>query len=333
MRVKRAYGAPSTVAHALVRAKALPRALRPEYEGFVPLPSNILGLEAALMLGSGVSPFVAVVGPTGWGKSHLMRVAAEQFQWDFGVRPKVRRGGHLLNRGRWDHPAPLLLDDVQQCLGRPREQQALRNALELRVRLARPTMIGFTGGQAIEVNQILPQLEMWSIAEVPTPHPVERQSILRQMAEQEGLVLSDRLVCLLAKLVDRSGDALLGLVKRLGLIQREWMTFEDEMLALGVARPHMSDPNRVLKWVTSQLQTIIEPLGLDQHEDLARSLAIYYLRKVLGIGESDVSQYYRIEPGDVFSYEHAFEAARLDPRVQRLERVCQQDLNRALDLF
>ena len=333
MRVRRAFGEPAAATHALARLQSIPRAMRPEYERFVVLPSNIDGLEAALMLGSGVNPFVAIVGPTGWGKSHLMRVAAEQFQCDLGVKPKVRPGGHLLHRGRWDHPGPLLLDDVQQCLSRPREQQALRNALDLRVRLGRPTMVGFTGFKRSHVEQILPHLEKWTVAEVPTPHAVERQSILRLMAEREGLDLSDRLICALAWLVDGSGDALLGLVQRLGLIQSEWRTFEDELLALGIARPHMSEPNRLLKWITSSLKSIIEPLGLDEHQDLARSLAIYYLRKMMGIGESDVSQYYRIEPGDVFSYEHAFELALLDPKVQRLESVCRQGLNQALDVF
>ncbi|MCC7103381.1 MAG: hypothetical protein IT206_09935 [Fimbriimonadaceae bacterium] len=331
--MRRAFGEPATATRALQSLQSAPLTLRPEYECFVVLPSNIEGVEAAMMLGAGISPFVAIVGPTGWGKSHLLRVAAEQAHFACGVRPKVRQGGNLIGKGRWDHPDPLLIDDAQLCLHRPRQFQALRKALDLRVRLGRATMVGFTGGKRSQVEVLLPQLERWSVAEIPVPHQHERQAILRLIAEKEGLVLSNRLIMILSRLVDGSGDALVGLIRRLGLIQADWIRFEDEMLALGIARPYMADPIRMIRWCNQVLDQITEPLGLEGNSHLTRSLAIFFLRKLMGIGESDVSQYYKVEPGDVFSYEHAFELALQDPKIQRLGQVCRAGLDQALHSF
>lgn len=333
MRVRRAYGAPAAATGVISRLQVQSRPACPEYERFVVLPSNLEGLEAALMLGSGVSPFVAIVGPTGWGKSHLMRVAAEQSLSSFGVRPKIRQGCQLTRGGRWDLTGPLILDDVHLCLGRPREFQALRNALELRVRLGRPTMVCFTGMTKHQIASMLPHMNCWTVAEVPLPHPEERQAILRMLVTQERLVLSDRLVRHLAKSIDGSGDALRGVVQRLGVSKADWTGAEDELLALGTVRPFLAQPHAPLRWVDCHVRRVIEPLGLEGYEDLATNLSIHILRKMMGIAESDVSQYYRIEPGDVFSIEHAFECALHDPKVQRLERVCLDALSDAFDLF
>ena len=42
------------------------------FNSLAALPSNVEAIEAALMFSAGLNPFVAIVGPSGWGKSHLL---------------------------------------------------------------------------------------------------------------------------------------------------------------------------------------------------------------------------------------------------------------------
>lgn len=323
----------AAASRALRRFQIYPRHLRPIYHRFAVLPSNIGGLEAGLLFAAGVNPFVALVGPTGWGKSHLLRVTAEQWHLESGTKVRIRSAGsYLVRRGRWDIPGPLILDDAQMCLVKPRERQAFRNALELRTRLGRPTLVAFTSEKPASSHLgLLPQAHKWVAADVPAPKDLERQAILRLLLDIEGLTMSDRLVHVLASIIRGSGDALLGAVQRLGLIQSEWLSFEDELMALGIVQP-LTDGNWDLcRWIDRTIEATTEPLGLDFCPELTRCLSIHFLRGAMGLAEETVAQYYRIEPGDVFSHERAFRTALADPKVYRLEKICAEALSGALD--
>ncbi len=60
------------------------------FENLAPLPSNIEAIEAALLFSSGVNPLTAIAGPSGWGKSHLLRAACEHMAQSIGSRPEVQ---------------------------------------------------------------------------------------------------------------------------------------------------------------------------------------------------------------------------------------------------
>ena len=49
---------------------------RATFAAYAPLPSNVEAIDAALRFSAGHEILVALVGPSGWGKSHLLGAAA-----------------------------------------------------------------------------------------------------------------------------------------------------------------------------------------------------------------------------------------------------------------
>ncbi len=71
------------------------------------VPSNMLAVQAAERFASGISNFVAIVGPSGWGKSHLLASVANRVAQREGSAPQV------LTATEW------LLGIAQSDSGRP----------------------------------------------------------------------------------------------------------------------------------------------------------------------------------------------------------------------
>src|SRR5471030_3525138 len=91
------------------------------------LPSNVEAIEAALMFSAGLNPFVALVGPSGWGKTHLLNAVGHRLALDTIVPPeRLLVSEYLLSSQKADIPGPLILDDVQEALGKSRMKMALR---------------------------------------------------------------------------------------------------------------------------------------------------------------------------------------------------------------
>lgn len=335
LRAQREVGEEAVASRALRRLNFHPREHRSEYFRFAALPSNLAALESALLFSTGLTPFVAVSGCTGWGKSQILRIAAEHVQLETNLKVKVRSAGqYLLRRGRWDMPGPLILDDAQLCLQRPRERQVLRNALELRSRLGRPTMLTFACERSSKaMESCLPQLHRWSVAHIPAPGRLERQVVLRQLARAEGIELSDRLFSLLSTMINGNGHSLLGAIQRLGLLNNAWFGLENECLALGTVHPYLAADWDLRRLVDRCIYETTEPLGLDFCPDLARCVSIHFMRRLFAIPEEDVARFYRIEPGEVFSHEHVFSLALMDPKVSRLRAICLEALDQSLALI
>ncbi len=169
------------------------------------------------------------------------------------------------------------------------------------------------------------------MVELPAPLAEERQVVLRRLAAIEGLELPDRLIRALANLVSGSGHAILGVVQRLGIVQKRWSGLPSELQALAVARPFLSRDFDLRELVDRTITETIEPLSLEMCEELGSCVSVYVLRRIADLGEEDIAAYFNIEPGDVFSYLTAFEGALEDPRVQRLTRICLQALDEALN--
>src|SRR5690349_8406287 len=85
------------------------------------LPSNIQAIEAGMRVADGTYPFVAVAGPSGWGKSHLLAAIADQIN---RARADAAIVVSALQWLKYPHRAEalgdLLVDDVQDVLGQPR---------------------------------------------------------------------------------------------------------------------------------------------------------------------------------------------------------------------
>lgn len=274
------------------------------FESFAALPSNVRAIEASLLFGSGLHPFVATIGPSGWGKSHLLRAACEVIERVNGQIVEVTSAMQWLSsQPRTDHSAPLVLDDVEDALSRPRARQQLRIAFERRVRSGRPTLASFTLPRTDRtLRTFLPFYREWQIAEVGEPSKSERELIIRQMASSIDLQVSSRIVHLIATKLPGNGRSILGCLQRLKLDQDRWSAPSDVARALGVLNPLLHDEfgwdgrDLVLECVR---QAVSECEEIDP--DAFLDVSAYVLSKSCSFGEKETGAILGLDPGSVYN--------------------------------
>jgi hypothetical protein len=264
------------------------------------LPSNVEAIEAALLFSAGMNRLVTVVGPSGWGKTHLMRAVAYRLSLDGApyVEPSSALE-YLASPHRFDSTAPLILDDVQDTLGKARQRLALRFALERRIRAGRPTILSFTSPKATrQIRSFLPSARDWRVATMGAPVAAERVLLLNQMAAAENLALSPRLVKILADQMHGNGRTLSGALKRLRLTGSTWLDTGGTLRALGLLEPFFADNSgwdlkmRILRIAEASRAQFGKVNPLD--------LAIYTMIREAGLAESDVARATEATNGEVY---------------------------------
>lgn len=271
------------------------------------LPSNVQAIEAALLFSTGLRGFLALVGPSGWGKSHVLEAAACRISQDTGVPPRVYSAIEWIHLGaRADAPGSLLLDNVQDALDGARTRLLLQIALERRVRGGRPTMLSFTASKPTrQIKSLLPNLREWTVAQIPAPDPVERTLVIDQMATAEGLHLSPTLVRLMASKMKGNGRTLSGALKRLRLSGTIWTDARQILRACGTLDPFFSD-NSAWDLGDRILRTAEEAefKGLDIRSS---HLAIHTMLREAGLGEAAVARCFGVQPAEVYAVAERFE--------------------------
>ena len=272
---------------------------RTTFAAYAPLPSNVEAVEAALRFSAGHEPLVALVGPSGWGKSHLLNAAALRMAKS---APPVRLASvedYLRAGGPVDVAGALLLDDCQEILAKPKLRLMLRMLLERRVRAGRPTLLAFTLPRPTRaLAGLLPLERNWATATLQAPAVQERATLIEQMAIGEGLVLSPRLVRVLATRMHGNGRTLSGALKRLRLAGSSWTDSTSILRACGLLDPFFADnPAWDLKGVVARLA---EKNRVRFGRVLPADLAIYTMLRVAGLAESDVARALGIEPSAAY---------------------------------
>lgn len=272
---------------------------RATFASFAPLPSNVEASEASLRFSAGYEPLVALVGPSGWGKSHLLGAAALRLAKN---APPVRLASvcdHLRSGGPVDVPGALLLDDCQEVLAKPKMRLTLRLLLERRVRAARPTMLAFTLPRPTRALMgLLPSERSWNTTILEAPAAAERALLIEQMSGAEGLALSPRLVRIVAKGMHGNGRTLSGALKRLRLAGASWLDAPATLRACGLLDPFFADnPGWDLKLHVARLA---ERNRARFGRVLPADLAIYTMLRVAGLGEADVARALEIEPSAAY---------------------------------
>ena len=264
------------------------------------MPSNVEAIEAALQFAAGMADFVAIVGPSGWGKTHLLRAVAYRLSLDGGAfLDPASATEFLATPQRLEANQPLVLDDVQDVLGKARQRLALRFALERRVRAGRPTILAFTSPKPTrQIRAFLPGARDWSVVSMGEPTADERVLLLNQMATAEGLALSPRLVKILADQMHGNGRTLSGALKRLRLTDPSWLDTGGTLRALGLLEPFFADNSgwdlkrRILRLADRHRAQFGKVNPLD--------LAIYTMLREAGLAESDVARCTDLSNSDVY---------------------------------
>ena len=214
-----------------------------DFKSLAGVPSNVDAVEAALTFAGGSSPFAALVGPTGWGKTHLMEAVAGHVQREEGCVIPIHNAVEWASsmHGAYSRE-PLLLDNVQDALVRPKVRQGIRAALEKRVRKGLPTMLSFTATRPTRpLKSLLPSCQTWIVANIKAPDPRERMVVVSQISTAEGVSISQGLARLLAYKMKGNGRTLVGALKRLRLYGPTWLDSRATLKACGILDPFFVD--------------------------------------------------------------------------------------------
>jgi hypothetical protein len=290
-----------TIEHRLSRALVDQHEIT--FSSLAHLSSNQAAIQAAERFASGQSKFAAIIGPSGWGKSHLLVSVANEFAQRDGLPPQLLMATEwLLGIAQARTGAPLLLDNVQDLLTKPRLQTALRAAITQRVQAGQSTLLSFTTAKAgRSLRVMLPSPRTWEWAYIQAPLPAERVLVLNHMAAAEHLTLSAPLVRLLASRLRGNGRTLLGALKRLKLYGADWHDASLTLRACGILDMFFRDNS---DW--DLCEAIFTACRQSQ---FGADLAIYLLLREASLSEAHVAQFFGVAPSAAYQRSTAVAAA------------------------
>lgn len=265
------------------------------------LPSNVGAVESALHFASGLNTFAVIVGPSGWGKTHILECVSEKLSQRCKPAPLVMSAIEWLSGTHANDPTlPLLLDDVQELTTRPRSRIQLRLALERRVKSGRQTMLAFTAPKRTRhLSAILPSAKDWMVGTISEPAPSERMLIIAQLAEAQGLSLSTSLTRVVANRMRGNGRTLVGALRRLRLHGPLWNDVGGTLKACGLLEPFFADSG---SWdLRGHILSVAKTFNASEFGVPISDLVAFTMLKEAALCEVDVARSLKIEPGEAYA--------------------------------
>ncbi|MCW5942184.1 MAG: hypothetical protein KIS66_08125 [Fimbriimonadaceae bacterium] len=279
----------------------------PQFDTLAPLPSNVEAIESAMLFARGLLSYVAIVGPSGWGKTHLLEATSQKLGETFGrIPPVLGAPDWVASATRATSVEPLLLDNVQDAVKQPRARQALRIELERRIASGKPTMLSFTYEQfPARFRAQLPAARSWCIHRIQAPSCVERVIVVKHIAAVEGVQISPVLARVLGHRLGGNGRTVQGALHRLRLVGDNWTEVPAVLRALGILNPFFAaesswDLREHVHEVAAQAGTIGSRFG-------ATDLGAYVMLKAAHLPEDQVALFYAITPAEAYSRATALE--------------------------
>lgn len=315
-------------------SEALYSAETQTFDTFATVASNIQAVEAALLFSAGLQTFVSLVGPSGWGKSHLLEASATR------IRNELGRGAcKVINASDWiaspshrDPSAPLLLDNVHEALDRARLRIPFKLALERRVRAGRPTLLVLSGSRAGRaLRSFLPCGREWTIATLGTPDANERRTLVHRIGLSIDLQIGPCLEGMFASGLRGNGRTLRGALMRLKLHGNDWLSDRSALKACGIVNPFFAD-NSGWDLVGTVLATaaswsITAPC-------LCERLVVYTLLHEAQLPEVEVARAVGAEPAAVYLRAQKFDQEMRDsPDLQAEQKAFAEAVVRRLQLL
>ncbi len=276
------------------------------------LPSNIEALDAGLQFAVGINPFVAIFGPSGWGKTHLLESVASHMNREFGTRAQIISAFDWIEgRHTADPQTPLLLDDAHEALARTRSRIQLRLGLERRVRIGRPTLLVATGERMTrQIQSFLPSRREWKLNEIGQPSAAERKVIIEKMARAENLKVASALATLLASRMRGNGNTIHGALNTLKLDGSQWIMPSEILRACGLLDRFFADNSA---WdLKERIRTAAEKTALQYRDVDPIKLSCYAMIQIAQLSEIDVARFSGLEPARARARSLEFKKALLN---------------------
>lgn len=272
---------------------------------FVALDSNRDALKAALSFAHGKEPFVLIHGAGGWGKSHLLRAAADLSRIHGAASVETFPAESWLTRGLTDSAGVLALDDIHLASTKPKCRALLMMKLERRLKAGRPTICVANGAPEAAIRKLLPQSRRWRRAAITRPSFPERITIVRKLASNTNLDLSDLAVRVIARTVEGDGHSLAGAVRRIEAgIDKDGCAKLHPVRVAGLLNPFLIDHTDydlrdvVIDEVVRASQAS-EPKS-DRDASKLTAIAVYILSREAMLSEESIAAYFGIRSASVY---------------------------------
>lgn len=272
----------------------------PSFANFAVLRSNVEAVEACLLFANRGHRFVAIGGPSGWGKTHLLDATAFHMERLHGIRPEVRSAEAFLTQGgRFDQPEALLLDDCQLVASRPRLRLSLQYVLEQRVRTGKPTLLAYACGKCERpIMNMLPSKRSWIVGRIEPADIAEKASLLTKLSNAEDVHLSAALTKVLATRLHGNGRTLVGALRRLRLERNDWSERDSTLRACGVLDPFFADNS---SWdLRHRIYREAERRANEFYGIKISELSAYTMLFEADLNEQAVAQYLNCAPAEAY---------------------------------
>ena len=309
------------------RAKPARRAtsLREDFtfKNFLPGHSNELALVAARVIAEGnadqISPLLFLFGRTGMGKTHLAQAIGNRYQALFPerrVRYLMARDfmTDVVNACRLDHVEKfrqryndldlLIMDDIQYIGGENKERTQEEFFFIFNGMFDRKKIIVLTSDRAPAQirefpNRITSRFIYGVPAQLTAPEQELREAILRQKAEQHGIMLDDNIIRFIAEKIKSNVRELEGALHRVLTNSR----FLNKPPTLELCKDALADlitPNResinvdLIKKKTAEFfrLRVADLSSKRRHRSIAypRHIAVYLCRQMTNLSLPEIGE-------------------------------------------
>lgn len=284
------------------------------WHGFAPLPSNFAAFEAALKIADGFSSFCIVVGPSGWGKSHLLQVAAERSAHRVGEECRVHSPSSCVHRAQaLSRTMPLIVDGVQDMARHPRLRHQFLSLIRTRVKLRRPTLIALEADSSSRLLGELSALTLdKAVFHINVPTPREREKIVSIVSRSMGMKLHETLARVIGRHVDGNGRSMLGALNRLSLYSSDWSGEGDLTKAMGITLPFLTGCDG---WdIRDAVQeAVCQAIPNGESDAKLEAWLCWSLRRMLKMPEDQVAAFLGKSPGEVHQLSELARAWKDEP--------------------
>lgn len=299
------------------------------------------------LIAGGVAPSpVLLWGPSGVGKTQLVRLVCEGIrarrrsvrvlsltgeQFLRGFVEAARGGGFPSFRQKHQGADVLLIDDVQQLLGKTRTLEEFRQTIDAAIEAGAQIVLTADRGPT-ELRDLGPEIASRLAGglsvEVPMPDAMMREQLVKQAAQRVGLDLPEATARVIAGRLQGGGREVSGAIHRMALLHETFASPLDEQLAQQVA----DDTNRLstppVRLADIQ-RAVCDVCGIDSkvlRSDKRtkavtepRMLAMWLARRMTGSAWSEIGDFFgRRSHSTVISAHRRMEKLIASPEPTRL---------------